>query len=262
MTETPQQSQDDDPRPAASSPEREGDQSGTPENPPEPAESLPEPAGSLPGPAESLSAPAGSLPQPPPYRGVYGQPPGAPPSAHGQPPQGRPPYGQPPYGQAPQAPQGQQVLRYGVQPYDPAYGAYDPRWGYGPPGNPEHPEYGQPTGDDTTMALFCYVGALLGGFLVPLILYLIKKNESRFVRFHAAQALNYTLTQMIVFFSVLAPLGIVAIVTRQPAILVLAAPVWLYEAVSPYVWMILGAIRSNRGEWYTMPKWTCFRMVR
>jgi uncharacterized Tic20 family protein len=251
VTETPQQPQDDDPRPVASPPRREGDQPGTPENEnaqPEPAEGLPEPAG--------------SLPQPPPYRGLYGQPPGAPPSAYGRQPYGQPPQVQPPQVQPSQAgPLGQQLPGYGVQPYDP-YGGYDPRWGYGPPGNPEHPEYGQPTGDDTTMALFCYVGALLGGFLVPLILYLIKKNESRFVRFHAAQALNYTLTQLIVFLGVLAPLGVVAILTRQPAILVLAVPVWLYEAISPYVWMILGAIRSNRGEWYTMPKWTCFRMVR
>jgi uncharacterized Tic20 family protein len=151
---------------------------------------------------------------------------------------------------------------YGAQPHDPAYGGYDPRWGYGPPGNPEHPEYGQPTGDETTMALFCYVGALLGGFLVPLILYLIKKNESRFVRFHAAQALNYTLTQMILLFGLLVPLGVLAIVTQQPAFLAPVAVVWVYEIIAPYVWMILGAIRSNRGEWYTLPKWTCFRMIR
>jgi hypothetical protein len=112
------------------------------------------------------------------------------------------------------------------------------------------------------MALFCYVGALLGGFLVPLILYLIKKNESRFVRFHAAQALNYTLTQMILLFGLLVPLGVLAIVTRQPAFLAPVAVVWVYEIIAPYVWMILGAIRSNRGEWYTLPKWTCFRMIR
>jgi uncharacterized Tic20 family protein len=112
------------------------------------------------------------------------------------------------------------------------------------------------------MALFCYIGGLFGSFIVPLILYLIKKNDSRFVRFHAAQALNYGLTQLIVLFSVLVPLAVVAYIFDQPAVLIVLAPVWLYEVISPYVWMILGAIRSNRGEWYTMPKWACFRMVR
>jgi uncharacterized protein len=148
------------------------------------------------------------------------------------------------------------------QPPGMAPSSYDPRWGYGPPGNPEHSQRVQPTGDDTTMALFCYVGALLGGFIVPLILYVSKKNESQFVRFHAAQALNYTLTQMIVTVSAVVPVAVAAVAFRQPAIVAIAAPIWLYELISPYVWLILAAIRGNRGEWYTLPKWTCFRMVR
>jgi uncharacterized Tic20 family protein len=191
---------------------------------------------------------------------VYGRQPGTAPSSYGQEPQNS-------------APQGQQQPGYGAQPYGPAYdpaydptygpqGGYDPRWGYGPPGNPQHPQFGQPTGDDTTMALFCYIGVLIGGFLVPLILYLIKKDQSRFIRFHAAQALNFALTQMIVIFAVVIPLFVVAVVSQQGALLVLLVPIWLYELISQYVWMIWGAIRSNRGEWHTIPKWACFRMVR
>ncbi|MCW2915392.1 MAG: hypothetical protein JWN52_3460 [Actinomycetia bacterium] len=249
MTETPEQPQDDDPReaeertqPAEASHERQDDQ-------PEPLDGPQgDPLAPPAGPQDDRLVPSGGLPQPPPYRGVYGQQPGAAPQSYGQ--------------QAYGAPQPGQQHAYGAPPYDPAYGPYDPRWGYGPPGNPQYPQHGQPTGDDTTMALFCYVGALLGGFIVPLILYLIKKDQSRFVRFHAAQALNYALTQMIVLLAVIIPLIVAAIALRQPAVAVLIAPVWLYELISPYVWMILGAIRSNRGEWYTLPKWTCFRMVR
>ena len=177
-------------------------------------------------------------PVPPPYEGVYGQAPGAQP--HGV---------QPP----------------GFQPSDPAYGQpqYDPHWGYGPPGVPQQQQYtyGVPPSDMTT-ALWCYVGSLLGGFLVPLIIYFVKKKDSPFVRYHAAQALNFGLTQMIIVFSYILPIVIVAIVVNTPALLALIVPVYLYELIAPWVWMIMGAIKSGRGEWWRMPTWTCFRMVR
>jgi uncharacterized Tic20 family protein len=187
-------------------------------------------------------------PQPPPYQGVYGMPPGQQQPAF-QP--ADPAYGRPQYG-PPQQP---------AAPYDQAY---DPRWGYGPPGVPQlqqYGEYGVPQGDMTT-ALWCYVGALLGGFLVPLILYFVKKNDSTFVRFHAAQSLNFALTQMIVAFGYIVPIVIIAIATDTPAVLALILPAYLYLLVSPWVWMIMGAIKSGRGEWWRMPKWACFRMVR
>jgi len=76
--------------------------------------------------------------------------------------------------------------------------------------------YGIPHSDLTT-ALWCYIGSLLGGFLVPLIIYFVKKKDSPFVRFHAAQALNFGLTQMIVVFSWVVPIVIIAIAANAPA---------------------------------------------
>ncbi len=180
-------------------------------------------------------------PTPPPYQGVYGQPPGY---------------------QAPYQPEAQP----GYQPADPAYGQpqqYDPQWGYGPPGVSPQQQYmyGIPQSDLNT-ALWCYVGSLLGGFLVPMIIYFVKKKDSPYVRYHAAQALNFGLTQLIVAFGWIVPIVIIALVTHLPALLVLILPVYLYELVAPWVWMIMGEIKSNRGEWWRIPTWTCFRMVR
>ncbi|HXA57964.1 MAG TPA: DUF4870 domain-containing protein [Streptosporangiaceae bacterium] len=146
----------------------------------------------------------------------------------------------------------------GVQPHDPAYGQYDPRWGYGPPRNPQQ---GMLSSQETTMAMLAYVLGLLTGFLGPLILYFVKRRESEFVRYHAAQALNFALTQMIAVFAVLVPVAIAAIAFKQPALLVIFVPVYLYEMISPYVWMILGAIRSSKGEMFRIPRWTCWPMV-
>lgn len=180
----------------------------------------------------SSFAPPSADQQPPPYGAPYGQPPGAPPSPYG--------YGAPPSGHGAPPPQGQ--------------------WGYGPPGNPGQPRT-QPAGDDTMWALFVYLGTLLLGFLAPLIIYFIKRNESGFVRFHAAQALNYAITQFCILLLVMVPTIVLAIALEEPAILIILAPLVLFEVISQYVYLILGAIRSARGEWYRLPTWICWRMI-
>jgi uncharacterized Tic20 family protein len=176
--------------------------------------------------------------RPPPHRSLYGQPPGTPP----------PPYGRQDGGPAPQQPP------HGRPPYD-------PRWGYGPPGNPGQPNT-QATGDDTTWAIFCYIGTIILGFLAPLIIYFVKRGDSAFVRHHAAQSLNYQLT---VFLQIMISLAVAVpflIATQNPAWLVIFAPVFLVHLVAQYVFLILGSIRSGRGELYRMPTWTCWRMIR
>jgi uncharacterized protein len=172
--------------------------------------------------------------RPPPYGAPYGQPPGTPPSAYGQ---SAPPHG------------------------PPAQGPYAGQWGYGPPGNPGQPRT-QPMGDDTTWTLFAYLGTLLVGFLVPLVIYFVKRNESAFVRFHAAQALNYVITQLCILLLVMVPTIVLAIALETPAILIILAPLILFEIISQYVYLILGTIRSHRGEWYRLPRWLCWRMIR
>ena len=85
---------------------------------------------------------------------------------------------------------------YGIPYSRPPGAGHDPRWGYGPPGAP----YGTPArsqGDETTWAIFAYIGMALVGFIAPLIIYCVKKSTSPFIRFHAAQALNHQITLLI-----------------------------------------------------------------
>jgi hypothetical protein len=56
-----------------------------------------------------------------------------------------------------------------------------------------------PTSDEKTMALLAHVLSLLFGFLAPLIIWLVKKDESPFVEAHAKEALNFQITLFICY---------------------------------------------------------------
>ncbi|MEV3922082.1 DUF4870 domain-containing protein [Actinomadura coerulea] len=174
--------------------------------------------------------------QPPPYHGAYGQPPGQPPG---------PPYGPPPGG------------AYGPPPS----GAYDPRYGYGPPGVPYGPGPQNP-GEETTWAIFAYVGNILIGFLPPLVIYLVKKNTSPFTRFHAAQSMNYQLTMLIHLVAVAAVCVPPAILLEAPAFLALFLLPYLELLIGGWVFLILGAVKAGKGQYYRFPTFFCYRMIR
>src|SRR5690349_10789218 len=55
-----------------------------------------------------------------------------------------------------------------------------------------------PTSDEKTMALLAHVLTLVAGFIAPLVIYLIKKDESSFIAAHAKESLNFQITLFIV----------------------------------------------------------------
>ncbi|GIH98556.1 DUF4870 domain-containing protein [Planobispora takensis] len=145
------------------------------------------------------------------------------------------PYGASPY-QNPSAPYYQQG-GYAPGPYDPygPPGAYNP---YGPPGLPGP----RPGSDDTTMAMISHLLGLLTGFIGPLVIYMIKKDQSPYVREQAAEALNFQLTLFIAYF--------VAMVLAFVFIGFLLFPViW----IGSLIFMIMAAVATNRGERYRYP---------
>ncbi|HEX2312683.1 MAG TPA: DUF4870 domain-containing protein [Thermomonospora sp.] len=145
--------------------------------------------------------------------------------------------------------------------YQYGHGPYDQWYGYGPPGVPNGPGP-QVTGDDTTWALMCYLGTLIVGFLAPLVIYFVKKNQSAFVRFHAAQALNYQITVLI---QILAPFAVaipLAVAMDDPIWFLLVVPMVLVHMVAQWVFLILGTVRAGQGRYHRFPVWTCFPMIR
>ena len=59
--------------------------------------------------------------------------------------------------------------------------------------------YIQPTQDEKTLAMLAHVLGFFGSFIVPLIIYLVKKDESPYVREHSKEALNFHITMAIYY---------------------------------------------------------------
>src|SRR5690349_10602611 len=159
------------------------------------------------------------------------------------------------YGQGSQQGYSQQAYGqqgYGQQNYaqqgDPQ--GYTPQ-GYGPRG----------PSDDHTWALLSYVLAFVASIIAPLVIYLVKMNESRYVRFHAAQALNMGITAFLESIGIFIVGIILAVITHGFGILLMLLA-FVALGIAHLVYLILGAVRSNQGQLFRVPTIICFRMVR
>ena len=54
--------------------------------------------------------------------------------------------------------------------------------------------------DERTMAILSHALTFVGGFIAPLVIYLVKKDESTYVTEHAKESLNFQLTMLIAVF--------------------------------------------------------------
>ena len=152
------------------------------------------------------------------------------------------------YGQGGQQGYGQGGQQSYGQQGDPQ--GYNPQ-GYGPKG----------PSDDHTWALLSYVLAFVASIIAPLVIYLVKMNESRYVRFHAAQALNLGITAIIESVGILIVGILLAAITHGFGILLMLLAL-VALGIAHLVYLILGAVKSNQGQLFRVPTIICFRMVR
>jgi uncharacterized Tic20 family protein len=66
-----------------------------------------------------------------------------------------------------------------------------------PTGTPMSMQTATPTPDEKNMAMIAHFGQIVVGFLAPLIIYLIKKDESKYVAYHGLQSLYFSLAMMV-----------------------------------------------------------------
>ena len=141
--------------------------------------------------------------------------------------------------------------------------------GYIPPsGQPGYGQQDNPQGlspreasDDPALAMLSYILALVASIIAPLVIYLVKMNGSRYVRFHAAQALNMGITAFIESIAILIVGIILAVATHGFGILLMVLA-FLALGIAHLVYLILGAVRSYQGQPFRVPTIICFRMVR
>jgi len=106
-----------------------------------------------------------------------------------------------------------------------------------------------PTGNDKLWSILCHLSGCLGvPLLLPLIIYLVMRDESPFVRDHAREALNFHLS--ILLYSLLCvPLTFVLI----------GFPLLFALGIFSLIVAILAAIKTSDGVAYRYP--LCIRLV-
>ncbi|HEU4415222.1 MAG TPA: DUF4870 domain-containing protein [Candidatus Angelobacter sp.] len=121
------------------------------------------------------------------------------------------------------------------------------------------------TPDERTMATLAHALQLVGSWIAPLIIFLIRR-QSRFVAFHALQALLlqiiHTILLLVIILSWFALMFFYVIPQNahstdfSPALLVIFPLVWIVFAgmwVGMLVIAIVYAVRAGRGEWADYP---------
>lgn len=119
-----------------------------------------------------------------------------------------------------------------------------------PPGAPP-----VPTKDEMTMGMLCHLLGLLTGFVGPLIIWLVKKDDSPFIDHHGKESLNFQITLTIAIFGLTA----VAVVLSFIFIGILLFPVIFVVVILALVAEIMACLAASRGEWNRYPG--CIRFI-
>ena len=127
------------------------------------------------------------------------------------------------------------------------------------PEQPEAPPQVADTADARTWAMLCHLGGIFG-FLGPLILWLIKREEYPLVDDQGKEALNFEIgiSIAVVGCLVLAVTFLVTVILRPLAYLMWLAMVGLL--VVNIVMIILAALEANKGTRYRYP--VCIRFIK
>lgn len=116
----------------------------------------------------------------------------------------------------------------------------------------------QSGGEQRNWAVGAHLSALAASLVTglailgPLVVYLIKKDEDRFIAEHAREALNFQLTWLIGGFVATIVAVIVTIVTVGLGLIVFV-PAAIGFVIAWLVFMIKAAMAASRGEYYRYP---------
>ncbi len=105
-----------------------------------------------------------------------------------------------------------------------------------------------PSSDERNFAMLAHVLALFVGFLGPLIIWLVKKDESLYVADQGREALNFQLTVMIA-----------TLVGAVLTLVIIGLFLLIAVIIINLVFCILGAVACSKGELYRYP--LCIRFI-
>ena len=99
-----------------------------------------------------------------------------------------------------------------------------------------------PSQDDKTMAILAHILTIVGGFLAPLIIYLIKKDDSPFAVAHAKESLNFQITMFIAY-----------IISFILIFVIIGAFLLGILFIVNLILVIVATIKASEGKYYKYP---------
>lgn len=96
--------------------------------------------------------------------------------------------------------------------------------------------------DSRGWAAAAHLGAFLIGFIAPLVVWLIKKDDDAFVEYHSREALNFQISLMIYF-----------IVSALLVLVIIGILLLIVGGIFAFVVMIVAGVKAANGEFYRYP---------
>ena len=103
----------------------------------------------------------------------------------------------------------------------------------------------KPNESDRMMAMLAHLGGLFAGFIAPLIIWAVKKDESEFVGYHALQALIWHGAFTAIMLVVITPITFITCG---------AGAVLVFPMIAVQIaFCIIHGLKANEGEWSGYP---------
>ncbi len=118
-----------------------------------------------------------------------------------------------------------------------------------PPPPPSEEWSGELSSEERQWAMFAHLSAILLGFIGPLVIWLVKKDESEYISEHAKEALNFQISVFIYIIGCMFAMIILIGFLLLPAVGIFALVV-----------EIIAGIRASEGQMYRYP--LCIRFIK
>ena len=106
-----------------------------------------------------------------------------------------------------------------------------------------------PTSEERTLAILSHILALAAHIIAPLIIYLIKKDESKYVAEHAKESLNFQLTMLICY-----------VISFVLWLIIIGIFITIALAILSLVLVIVASVKASDNKLYRYP--INFRIIK
>lgn len=106
-----------------------------------------------------------------------------------------------------------------------------------------------PTSDEKTFAILAHILTIVSSFIAPLIIYLLKKDESPYVAEHAKESLNFQITMFILYI-----VSAILIIVLIGFLLIWAL------TIANFILVIIATIKAGENKMYRYP--VNFRLIK